>query len=65
MLAYLDKLLGSKGLAPHGYCLLWDPQLIWTHVAADALIGIAYFSIPVAMAVFLTRRQDVRFRGVA
>jgi signal transduction histidine kinase len=65
MFEYLQHLLGSEGLAPHGFCLFWDPALIWTHVVADALIGLAYFSIPIAMAVFLTRRSDVRFRGVA
>lgn len=65
MFDYLRRLLGSEGLAPHGFCLFWDPALVWTHVVADALIGLAYFSIPVAMAVFLTKRPDVRFRGTA
>lgn len=65
MFQYLQKLLGQTGLAPHGYCLFWDPALIWTHVIADAAIGLAYFSIPFAMAVFLTRRPDIRFRAVA
>ncbi|WP_426165541.1 ATP-binding protein [Sandarakinorhabdus sp. DWP1-3-1] len=65
MIEYLQKLLGQSGLAPHGVCLLWDPALIWTHVVADAATGLAYFSIPFAMAVFLTRRPDIRFRAVA
>ncbi len=65
MFDYLHKLLGAQGLAPHGYCLLWDPDLIWTHVVADALIGAAYFSIPVAMAYFLTHRRDIAFGWVA
>lgn len=65
MLAYLHKLLGASGLAPHGFCLLWDPALIWTHVIADALIGLAYFSIPVVIAFFVSRRPDVQFKGVA
>ena len=42
MLDYLHRLLGSQGLAPHGFCLLWDPALIWTHVISDALIALAY-----------------------
>ena len=65
MLDYLHRLLGSQGLAPHGFCLLWDPALIWTHVISDALIALAYFSIPFSMAYFLTRRPDVRFGWVA
>ena len=64
MFTYLQHLLGERGLAPHGFCLLWDPALIWTHVIADALIGVAYFSIPVAIAYFLTRRRDVAFGWV-
>ena len=61
---YFQRLLGERGLAPHGFCLLWDPALIWTHVIADALIGAAYFSIPIAIAYFLTRRRDVSFGWV-
>ena len=64
MFDYFQRLLGERGLAPHGFCLLWDPALIWTHVVADALIGLAYFSIPVFIAYFLTRRRDVAFGWV-
>ena len=64
MFGYFQHLLGERGLAPHGFCLLWDPALIWTHVLSDLLIGLAYFSIPVVLAVFLTRRRDVAFGWV-
>ncbi len=64
MFDYFQRLLGERGLAPHGFCLLWDPALIWTHVISDALIGLAYFSIPIALAHFLTRRRDVAFSWV-
>ncbi len=64
MFSYFQKLLGEQGLAPHGFCLLWDPALIWTHVIADALIGIAYFSIPIVIARFLTQRRDVAFSWI-
>ncbi len=47
--------------APHGYCLLWQPELVWTHVVADSLIALAYFSIPVALIVLLKKRRDVAF----
>ncbi|WP_372730200.1 sensor histidine kinase [Novosphingobium sp.] len=59
MFEWLQHYLFAQGLAPHGYCLLWDPRLIWTHVLADALIALAYFSIPVALWLFLKRRKDV------
>ncbi len=64
MLEYLTRLLAERGLAPHGYCLLWDPKLVWTHVVSDLLIGLAYFSIPVVLASFLARRRDVQFGWV-
>jgi signal transduction histidine kinase/ActR/RegA family two-component response regulator len=51
----------SGDYAPHGYCLLWQPELIWTHVISDALIAAAYFSIPVALVTFVRRRRDVEF----
>ena len=47
--------------APHGYCLMWHPGLIWTHVISDALIAAAYFSIPIALITFVRKRRDVEF----
>jgi signal transduction histidine kinase len=61
MIEYLRSLVSEGRFAPHGYCLLWQPELIWTHVVSDALIGLAYFSIPLVLAQFLTRRPDVQF----
>ena len=55
------QFLASDTLSPHGICLLWRPELIWTHAVSDVLIGVAYFSIPLAMGVFLYHRRDVRF----
>jgi len=57
----LYQMLTTQGLAPHGYCLLWDPILIWLHVVSDAIIGLSYFSIPIVLAVFLARRRDIEF----
>jgi len=47
--------------APHGYCLLWQPELVWTHVVSDSLIALSYFSIPLALIHFVRRRRDVEF----
>ena len=47
--------------APHGYCLLWEPALIRTHVIADALIAAAYFSIPLALLTLMRKREDIRY----
>ncbi len=64
MFEYLQRMLSERGLAPHGYCLLWDPALIWTNVLADAVTGLSYFSIPLVIARFLTKRRDVQFSWV-
>jgi two-component sensor histidine kinase len=54
----------SDQLNPHGICLLWRPELLWTHVVSDVVIGLAYFSIPLALGFFLYHRRDVRFGWV-
>jgi PAS domain S-box-containing protein len=64
MLAFFERILDSSMFSPHGICLLWEPELIWLHVVSDALIAIAYFSIPVALAIFLAKRRDLKFGWV-
>jgi signal transduction histidine kinase len=61
MFEWLQNFLAVRGLAPHGYCLLWEPELIWTHVVSDVLIAAAYFSIPFVLGRLLTKRKDVEF----
>ena len=55
-------LFDPSGLTPHGFCLLWEPGLIWTHALSDTAIAAAYFSIPAALVVVARRRQDLMFR---
>ena len=50
---------------PHGYCIMWHPGLVWTHVISDALIALAYFSIPIAILYFINKRPDIRFGWIA
>jgi PAS domain S-box-containing protein len=57
-------LLDPAGLTPHGFCLLWQPGLIWTYTVSDIGIGLAYFSIPIALAIFARRRSDLVFRPI-
>jgi len=47
---------------PHIFCYLRNPALIWTHVIADTLIGLAYFAISVTLAYLIYRtRRDIPF----
>src|ERR1700730_1929184 len=56
--------LDSTQLSPHGVCLLWQPGLIWLHVVSDALIALAYFSIPIVLGVLVSKRPDIDFGWV-
>ena len=64
MWAFFARLLDSSMFSPHGICLLWEPELIWLHVASDALIAMAYFSIPIALAILVSKRRDLKFGWV-
>lgn len=61
----LGWLLGAASFVPHGYCLLWRPDLVALHAASDAATALAYFSIPAAILVFCHRRRDLDFPGLA
>jgi signal transduction histidine kinase len=64
MWAFFERLLASSTLSPHGISLQWEPELIWLHVASDAVMAAAYFSIPVALSIFVSKRRDVDFGWV-
>jgi signal transduction histidine kinase len=53
---------GTSNFLPHGFCYLWDPHLLWTHVVADFLIGAAYVTISISLAWLVHRvRSDIPF----
>jgi hypothetical protein len=49
---------------PHGYCLLWNPSLLWLHAGSDAVIAAAYFVIPISLVRFARQRRDLPFNFV-
>ena len=51
-------LFSDGGYSPHGFCIAWNPAVLYTHVGADLLIALSYFAIPAIMLVFLRRRRD-------
>ena len=59
-----EWLFNPSGLTPHGFCLLWAPGLIALHSVSDAIIGLAYFSIPLALAAFASQRTDLEYKWV-
>ncbi len=60
MLETLQQFVSSH-YEPHGFCLLWQPSLIWTEVISDALIAAAYLTIPISLTRFVIRRNDIVF----
>ncbi len=58
---FVYKLFSSDGFMPHGHCYLWNPGVLWLHIVSDALITLAYFSIPFTLIYFVRKRQDLAF----
>lgn len=51
------KSLANPAFMPHGHCYLWRPEILWTHVISDFIIGISYFTIPLILFLVLRKRQ--------
>ena len=47
---------------PHGGCYLWTQSLIALHTISDATIGLAYYSIPLALLYFVRQRKDLDWK---
>jgi signal transduction histidine kinase len=64
MWKFFADIFDDSSLSPHGFCLFWRPELIWLHVTSDFIIAVSYYSIPLALAVFILKRRDVAFSWV-
>lgn len=53
--------LFSTDFVPRALCVGERPEIIWLHVVSDALIALAYYSIPLALIYFVKRRKDLSF----
>lgn len=63
MLEFFGKLFESDFM-PHGGCYYWEPDVLWLHTTSDALIAVAYYSIPAALWYFVRKRDDLTFRWI-
>lgn len=52
------------GFIPHGHCYLWKPELVGLHIVSDALIALAYYSIPLTLVYFVRKRNDLPFNWI-
>jgi two-component system, LuxR family, sensor kinase FixL len=61
MFETLSSFFTSEGFEPHGHYFLWQRSLLWLYVASDSLIAISYYIIPIALVIFVRKRQDLAF----
>ena len=61
MLDTVRQFFSTDDFMPHGMCYLWRPGVLWLHVISDALISLAYFSIPFTLVYFARKRMDLQF----
>lgn len=61
---FIQQLLSPEQYMPHGHCYLWQTPLVGLHVLSDLLIAIAYFSIPIMLLYFVSKRSDVPFQNI-
>lgn len=54
----------SPPFMPHGHCYFWNPLLLALHTLSDATIALSYYSIPLALFVFLRKKKDFAFQGI-
>ncbi|WP_017653645.1 PAS domain-containing hybrid sensor histidine kinase/response regulator [Fortiea contorta] len=61
MSEFWTNLFSSGEFIPHGHCYLWQTNLVWLHILSDAVITLAYYSIPATLFYFVRKRQDLPF----
>jgi signal transduction histidine kinase len=62
MIDALRRFLSEDGFMPHGMCHLWQPRMLSLHLVSDALITLAYFSIPFTLVYFVRKRRALKFQ---
>jgi len=61
---FLKRLFSGNGFMPHGHCYLWNNGVLGLHILSDALIALAYFSIPCLLIYFTRKRKDLPFNWI-
>lgn len=60
----VSNLCSTGNFMPHGYCYLWQPDLVALHVISDSLITLAYTIIPFTLLYFIRKRKDLPFNWI-
>ncbi len=59
MFDFIQRFFSNEDFMPHGMCFLWQPEMVALHVVSDAIIAIAYFTIPVFLYTFARKKKGV------
>ena len=63
MWQWLQRIFGL-GFMPHGHCYLWSPEMVWTQVGANLLIGVAYAAIATTLVILVRQIRNIPFAWV-
>ena len=63
-MTFWSQIFSSSSFIPHGHCYLWQTNLVSLHVLSDALIALAYYSIPISLFYLVRKRRDLPFEWV-
>ena len=63
-MAEFFRRLFSSDFLPHGSCYLWNPAVLWLNVISDALIALAYYTIPILLFSLARKRRDLVFHKI-
>lgn len=50
--------ISQSEFMPHGHCYFWLPDILWLHVGSNAVIALAYFLIPLSLAILIRKRKS-------
>lgn len=64
MLDFLKAIFSIESFILHGHCYLWETRLVGLHITSDALIALAYYSIPIALFYIVRQRKDLPFKWI-
>ncbi|MEA5549671.1 ATP-binding protein [Anabaena cylindrica UHCC 0172] len=64
MLGLENIFFNSDQFIAHGHCYLWKTNLVLLHVISDAVISLAYYSIPITIFYFVIKRKDLPFSRI-
>jgi len=57
--------LDPGAFMPHGYCYLWNPELVRLHLLTDLAIGVSYIVISLTLVFFVIKaKKDIAFSWI-